>query len=263
MPLRGRKVFVIEHSVFILAQIKGALEHAGVDVRSCQSPAKALLDIVHWHPDAIISSVDIGEISGFDLCLILKMMPDHAGIPFIIISSNESEQIKSQMASVGADCYIPKDSRIAINAYNSICAVLHEADGASLLARRDQVKHRTADHVLVVDDSAVMRRIICNILSSLGISKIIQAQHGEEALKLLDEQDCGMVLTDWNMPIMNGLELAQAIRRRPDTRELPVIMITTEGAESERKVAEEAGVNELTPKPFTRDHFRQVLQAFL
>jgi hypothetical protein len=50
MPLRGRKVFVIEHSVFILAQIKGALEHAGVDVRSCQSPAKALLDIVHWHP---------------------------------------------------------------------------------------------------------------------------------------------------------------------------------------------------------------------
>ncbi|HAS83704.1 MAG TPA: hypothetical protein DCS43_13790 [Verrucomicrobia bacterium] len=262
MPLRGRKVFVIEHSVFISSQIKGVLENAGVEVKSSQSPGKALLEIVHWHPDAIISSVDIGEITGFDLCLILKMMPDHAGIPFIILSSNESEQIRSQMASVGADYYIPKDSRIAINAYNTICDALHEADSSALAVPGKSIKHR-GDHVLVVDDSAVMRRIICNILASLGVTKIVQAEHGEDVLKRLDEQVYGMVLTDWNMPIMNGLELTQAIRRRADTHKLPVIMITTEGAESERKAAEAAGVNELIPKPFARDHFRQVLQTFL
>lgn len=262
MSLRGRKVFLIEHSALISTQIKTVLEKAGMAVKSGKAPGKALLEIVHWHPDVILSSVDIGEITGFDLCLILKMMPEHANIPFIILSSKESEQIKQQMATVGADYYIPKDSRIAKTVYDAICAALQEAEGTERSAPEKEIKHE-GDHVLVVDDSAVMRRIICNILTSLGITKIVQAQHGEEALERLDEQSFGMVLTDWNMPFMNGLELAQAIRRRADTRTLPIIMITTEGAETERQLAQAAGVNELLPKPFTREHFRQVLKTYL
>jgi two-component system, chemotaxis family, chemotaxis protein CheY len=263
MPTRGAKVFMIENSAFICAQITSILECGGAQVRTCNNPAKAMLEIVHWHPDIIISSVNIGEITGFDLCLLLKMMPEQAGIPFIILSSNESEDIKSQMASVGADAYIPKDSHIAKNAFNVVCEVLKEKSHDSATSPMAKAGMQNGDHVLVVDDSAVMRRIICNILSSLGMFKIVQAQDGKDALKQLDNQICRMVLTDWNMPLMNGLELVKAIRSKPEISHLPIIMITTEGAHAERKEAELAGVNDLLPKPFTRDQFRHLLQKYL
>lgn len=144
MPVQGKKVFVIEYSAFISAQIKGVLTKAGATVKSSSNPCKALLEILHWHPDVIISSVDIGEIKGFDLCLILKMMPDHAGIPFIILSSAEAKHIQAQMTSVGADYYIPKDSHIAKNTYNTICEALHEADDEALAG----MKLKNAEPVL-------------------------------------------------------------------------------------------------------------------
>lgn len=262
MPLKGKKIFVVEYSAFISAQIKGVLVNAGAEVRSNPNPSKALLEIVHWHPDAIISNVDIGEITGFDLCLILKMMPEHASIPFIILSSEESEVIKKQMVSVGADFYVPKDSQIANNTYKTVCEALHESK-EELLAKPVEARKQQGDAVLVVDDSGVMRRIICNILTSLGLKKIEQAAHGQEALEKLDQQSFGLVLTDWNMPFMNGLDLARAIRQRPDTQRLPIIMITTEGAKEERKMAMSAGVDELVSKPFTRDQFRKILEQFL
>ena len=62
MSLRGQKVFIVEYSAFITAQIKGVLEKAGAEVKACHHPSKALLEIVHWHPDAIISNIDIGEL---------------------------------------------------------------------------------------------------------------------------------------------------------------------------------------------------------
>lgn len=262
MPLRGKKVFVIERSAFILAQIRNSLEKAGVEVRSGENPSKSLLEILHWHPDAVISSVDIGDITGFDLCLILKMMPEHARIPFIIISSAESADIQAQMASVGADQYIPKDRNIAVNTYNAIRNALDISDADLLGAQEKEHKH-SSDHILVVDDSAVMRRIVTNMLSDLGISNVGHASHGKEALERLNEREYGMVLTDWNMPFMNGLELARAIRERPSIQNLPIVMITTEGAQDEREQAEAVGVNDLVPKPFTKEHFREVLQKFL
>lgn len=263
MPLQGKKVFVIEHSAFISAQITETLKKAGADVKSSLKPCKALLEILHWHPDAIVSNVNIDdEISGFDLCLILKMMPEHAAIPFIIISSAESADIKAKMASVGADYYVPKDSHLAVNTHNAIWQALHTTDDESV-AMLNAGRNRCVDHVLVVDDSAVMRRIICNMLANLGIRNVGHAPNGKVALELIDEHEYGMVLTDWNMPCMNGLELTRAIRSRADTRKMPVIMITTEGAAAERQEALEVGVNELISKPFTTEKIRQVLQKFM
>jgi two-component system chemotaxis response regulator CheY len=261
MSLHGQKVFIVEYSAFITAQIKGVLEKAGAEVKASHNPGKALLEIVHWHPDAIISNIDIGEITGFDLCLLLKMMPEHAAIPFIILSSKESDIVKEQMVSVGADYYIPKDSRIAVNAYQTLLKVLHKEEEEQVVPADKKLCNR--DGVLVVDDSAVIRRIVCNILTTLGVSKIGQAGHGKDALDQLDKQAYSMVLTDWNMPYMNGLELTQTLRARPETRDIPIIMLTTEGAHAERVEAEAAGVNKLVSKPFTRDHFRTVLKDFL
>jgi two-component system, chemotaxis family, chemotaxis protein CheY len=104
---------------------------------------------------------------------------------------------------------------------------------------------------LVVDDSRVMRTIIARIVKMLGF-EVIEAGHGLEALELLRAwPDTGLVLVDWNMPVMNGLELVIALRADPGWSALTVVMVTTESELGEVDKALEAGANECVMKPFT------------
>jgi two-component system chemotaxis response regulator CheY len=102
---------------------------------------------------------------------------------------------------------------------------------------------------LVVDDSATMRRIVINTLKSLGYADIVEAGDGQEALAKCDAS-VGLVITDWNMPVMGGLELVKALRASAATASLPVLMVTTRGAKEDILLAVEAGVNNYILKPF-------------
>jgi two-component system chemotaxis response regulator CheY len=107
--------------------------------------------------------------------------------------------------------------------------------------------------VLIVDDSAIMRRVIEQILEGLGHAGV-QAGDGEAALERLAEHpDIGLVLLDWNMPRMNGLDFLHALRREPRTRELPVIMLTTEAERRKMIQAIEAGARHYLTKPFAAE----------
>jgi two-component system, chemotaxis family, chemotaxis protein CheY len=105
--------------------------------------------------------------------------------------------------------------------------------------------------VLVVDDSTTMRRIIINSLKAAGFTDTVQAGDGSEALETMD--GVGMVLTDWNMPVMDGLTFVKALREKPEYAEIPIIMVTSEGAREEVMEALSAGVNDYIVKPFTKD----------
>ncbi len=104
--------------------------------------------------------------------------------------------------------------------------------------------------ILVVDDSATMRRIIENNLKTSGIEDVVQAGNGVEALANMAGVD--LVLTDWNMPVMDGLSLVKEIRGNPTFANVPIIMITTEGAKEEVIEALKEGVNDYIVKPFTK-----------
>jgi two-component system chemotaxis response regulator CheY len=105
---------------------------------------------------------------------------------------------------------------------------------------------------LVVDDSSTMRKILRNILESQGYDKesIIEAENGKEAWEEIQTGDFDLVLTDWNMPVMNGLELVERIKGEDKYKALPIIMITTEGGKTEVITALKAGVNNYVVKPF-------------
>ena len=103
--------------------------------------------------------------------------------------------------------------------------------------------------ILVVDDSSIMRRIICKALDQGGFDDIIEAGNGAEALERLEGVD--LVLTDWNMPVMNGLTFVQEMRKMSAYDEVPIIMVTAEGAESEVVRALQYGVSDFIVKPFT------------
>lgn len=116
--------------------------------------------------------------------------------------------------------------------------------------------------LLVVDDSSTMRRIIKNTLARLDHKNILEGADGLEGWDVLDDNpDVEMLITDWNMPEMNGLELVKKVRADSRFTELPIIMVTTEGGKSEVIVALKAGVNNYIVKPFTPQILKEKLAA--
>ena len=118
--------------------------------------------------------------------------------------------------------------------------------------------------LLVVDDSSTMRRIIKNTLQRLGYEDILEAEHGLEAWDILDKNDgIDVLITDWNMPEMNGLELVKKTRSDSRYVDIPIIMVTTEGGKAEVITALKAGVNNYIVKPFTPQVLKEKLEAVL
>ncbi len=106
---------------------------------------------------------------------------------------------------------------------------------------------------LVVDDSRAIRMIVCRTLRELGY-ETGEAGDGREALNVLERSGpVDLVLADWNMPEMDGLQLLQAIRRHPAYKEIPVIMVTTEAELEQMAAALESGASEYIMKPFTKE----------
>lgn len=119
--------------------------------------------------------------------------------------------------------------------------------------------------ILIVDDSSTMRRIIGNVVMQLGFTKenFDEAEDGVKAWKLLNEDNFDIILTDWNMPNMNGLELVKKVRAEGSHQKTPIIMITTEGGKGEVITALKAGVNNYIVKPFNAGVLKEKLDGVL
>lgn len=117
--------------------------------------------------------------------------------------------------------------------------------------------------ILIVDDSAAIRKILQRVIAQadVPVSRVFEAGDGQEALRALDREHIGLVLTDINMPNMDGIELLSAIRAREEWRYLPVLMITTEGSQSKVMEAAELGANGYVRKPFTPEQIKEKLAA--
>ena len=114
--------------------------------------------------------------------------------------------------------------------------------------------------VLVVDDFPTMRRIVKNLLKQLGFENIDEAENGEDALRKLKSGEYGLVVSDWNMPVMEGLELLKHIRNDPQLKDIPFLMVTAE-AEKEKVIeAIKAGVDNYIVKPFTGEVLKEKLE---
>jgi len=118
--------------------------------------------------------------------------------------------------------------------------------------------------LLVVDDSSTMRRIIKNTLARLGYKDILEGEDGLQGWAAMDANpDIEMLITDWNMPEMNGLELVKKVRADARFKDLPIIMVTTEGGKAEVITALKAGVNNYIVKPFTPQVLKEKLGAVM
>ncbi|BEE16846.1 chemotaxis response regulator CheY [Aeromonas enteropelogenes] len=113
--------------------------------------------------------------------------------------------------------------------------------------------------ILIVDDFSTMRRIIKNLLRDLGYNNTHEADDGNTALPMLKNGDFQFVVTDWNMPGMQGIDLLKAIRVDDKLKHLPVLMVTAEAKREQIIEAAQAGVNGYIVKPFTAATLKEKL----
>ncbi len=113
--------------------------------------------------------------------------------------------------------------------------------------------------ILIVDDFSTMRRIIKNLLRDLGFNNTQEADDGTTALPMLQKGDFDFVVTDWNMPGMQGIDLLKAIRVDEKLKNIPVLMVTAEAKREQIIAAAQAGVNGYVVKPFTAATLKEKL----
>jgi len=117
--------------------------------------------------------------------------------------------------------------------------------------------------ILAVDDSPTMRRIIINTLKRAGFNDVIEATDGKDALAKMKVEKPNFVITDWNMPEMDGLTFISTLRSQAEYKDLPVLMVTTRSVKEDIVDAMKAGVNNYIVKPFTPETLKAKIDQML
>ena len=118
--------------------------------------------------------------------------------------------------------------------------------------------------ILVVDDSRIMRNIVKNTFASLKIPcEYLEAEDGKKAFQLLETNNVSLVFLDWNMPEMDGMEFLRKVRRMPDYRDLPIVMVTSEAAKYNVVEALQNGATDYIVKPVREKIFMEKISELL
>ncbi len=120
-------------------------------------------------------------------------------------------------------------------------------------------------NVLIVDDSAAIRKILVRVLAQtdLPIKRVHEASDGQEAMRIVENNDVSLILSDINMPNVDGLELLTQLRKTPKWNQLSVVMITTEGSQAKVLEAVQLGAKGYVRKPFTAEQIKEKVMACL
>jgi two-component system chemotaxis response regulator CheY len=129
--------------------------------------------------------------------------------------------------------------------------------------REEYVAMDTSIKILIIDDFATMRRILKNILKQLGFKNLVEADDGTTALNVLESQKIDLIISDWNMPKMTGLELLKKVRASTEYEKIPFLMVTAEAQKQNVIEAVQAGVSNYVVKPFTAEAISDKLEKIL
>jgi two-component system chemotaxis response regulator CheY len=129
--------------------------------------------------------------------------------------------------------------------------------------KEENVAMDTSIKILIVDDFATMRRILKNILKQLGFKNLVEADDGTTAWDVLESQEIDLIISDWNMPKMTGLELLKKVRASDQYKKSPFLMVTAEAQKQNVIEAVQAGVSNYVVKPFTAEAISDKLKKIL
>ena len=249
------KVLLVEPSSMQWNLVSRMLENQGVShISHVGRGDEALAAMRQSLPDVVISSLYLPDMAGTDLVIAMRDDDWLDAVPFILVSSETRPQVLEPVRQSGACSIVAKPfteqqlSRALFAAadYLNPPAELDVADIESL-------------RVLLVDDSLASRHHLRRLLEDLGIQRITEAADGKEAVALLQETMVDLVITDYNMPEMDGRELTEYIRTQSWQSQVPVLMVTSEQNQGRLAAVEKAGVSAICDKPFEAGSIRKLI----
>ena len=253
-------VFLVEPSAMQAKHITAQLNALGIEhVRTFGSGNGALVAMRATPPDLVISALYLPDTSGTDLVGTMRGERGLDQVAFILISSETRPQALEPVRQAGVCGILPKpfsESQLK-TALATTLDFLRQDDG--LTAELDGENLR----VLLVDDSPSARKFMRRVLENLGIEKFIEAENGREAVAILAETQVDLVVTDYNMPEMDGQALVEYIRKQSWQASVPVLMVTSETSSGRLAAVQEAGVSGICDKPFEPGVIKKLLWNML
>jgi two-component system chemotaxis response regulator CheY len=230
------------------------------NVEAVGSVKQAIEAITKQGADLVVSAMYFEDGTGIDIIKQIKNDEHLASIPFMLVSSENRVEKLEEFKQSGVAAILPKP----FSTENLEKALKSSLD----LINTDELDLELFDvqdvRVLLVDDSKLARNHIRRVLNGLGLNKIIEAENGAEALTILKDNTFDLVVTDYNMPEMDGRELSEFIRFNPETAHIPIIMVTSESTSSLHMAnIHQTGVNALCDKPFEVNEVRKMLVSLL
>lgn len=230
-----------------------------VSIQTAANIADSKNVITRHKPDLIVSAMHFDDGTANDLLSYLRKNSDCKDIQFMLVSSECRREQLEIFRQSGVVAILPKP-------FNA------DHLGKALNATIDLLSHDELDlshfdvhdvRVLVVDDSRMARNVIKRTIGNLGIKLITEAEDGAQAIELMRHNMFDLVITDYNMPSVDGLALTQFIRNESQQSHIPILMVSSEANDTHLSNVSQAGVNALCDKPFEPKLVKQLLYQLL
>jgi two-component system chemotaxis response regulator CheY len=259
--LRDLATLVVEPSAMQSKLLLAELAKAGI-TRACavHGGGEALAHLRNAPISLVVSAFHLPDMTGAELIGAMRADSALAGIPFILVSSENRHQLLDPVRQSGASGILPKpfsqaQLETALRAVLDFLNVDDSFDEAGF--------DLDALRVMVVDDSPMARKFMRQVLANLGVKHFFEAENGRQAAEMLSDNAVDLVVTDYNMPEMDGQALIQFIRTRSWQKDVPVLMVTSEDNQSRLAAVQELGVVGMCDKPFEPKTVRALLGRLL
>ncbi|VAW76543.1 Chemotaxis regulator - transmits chemoreceptor signals to flagellar motor components CheY [hydrothermal vent metagenome] len=260
LSIQQLEVLLVEPSSTQHRIIEGYLTELGAPgIRWAQSGEAALMMMQEAIPDLVISTMHLPDMTGTELVLQMREEERLIDIAFMLISSETGIRYLEPLRQAGVVAMLPKpcsQDQLRGSLYAALDFLEPEPLELSHMAPEEM-------NVLVVDDSFTSRRIIHQMLEKMGIEKICEAENGVEAVEHIEKEFFDLIVTDYNMPEMDGRQLSEFIRQESSQQSVPVLMVTSETDKTRLAGVEKSGVSAIFDKPFNADTLRTTIQRLL
>lgn len=243
------KILIVEDSITIRKSLIGLLQPLNATIVEAEHGQQGIELADKTAFDIILSDIEMPIMNGIEFCRRIKENPKTQNIPIVVVSSFDSSEDISRGFQVGAAAYITKDE-----AKDRLCETVKD-----LLAKTDFNRERT---ILIVDDSAPIRMIVKKGLESEGF-QVLLAENGESALTVLKIKKPDMILSDIDMPVMNGYELCQAVRQNPELKQIPFMVMSANNDRGNMNRMVHQGAVAYICKPFNIDQLVIMVEKIL